>query len=131
MSLTSTEPDASNSSLPDELKQAPVDGPARTLAGWTKRVTGLPVIAIGSVGVAQAFREAHSRVAPPSRAAPLELFEGGEFGLVALGRALLSEPAWPTKLRTRRLNEIRRYDKTDESAWSEPPPTTTYGVLHT
>jgi 2,4-dienoyl-CoA reductase-like NADH-dependent reductase (Old Yellow Enzyme family) len=45
----------------------------------------------------------------------LELFERGEFDLVALGRALLSEPAWPTKLRDGRQAEIRPYDKTDES----------------
>jgi 2,4-dienoyl-CoA reductase-like NADH-dependent reductase (Old Yellow Enzyme family) len=33
----------------------------------------------------------------------------------ALGRALLSDPAWPTKLRDGRLTEIRPYDKTDEN----------------
>ena len=32
------------------------DGSDRTLAGWTRHLTGLPVITVGSVGVAAAFR---------------------------------------------------------------------------
>jgi 2,4-dienoyl-CoA reductase-like NADH-dependent reductase (Old Yellow Enzyme family) len=87
-----------------------------TLAGWTKKLTGLPVIAIGSVGVAQAFRgEDEKRASTLSLAPLLELLGRGEFDLVGLGRALLSEPAWPTKLREGRLDEIRPYDKADES----------------
>ncbi len=86
-----------------------------TLAGWTKKLTGLPVVAIGSVGVAQAFRGENEELASTLSLAPLvELFDRGEFDLVALGRALLSEPAWPTKLRDGRLDEIRGYDKADE-----------------
>jgi 2,4-dienoyl-CoA reductase-like NADH-dependent reductase (Old Yellow Enzyme family) len=91
------------------------DGSPLTLAGWTKKVTGLPVVAIGSVGVAQAFRgETEERASSLSLAPLLELFERGEFDLVALGRALLSEPAWPTKLAEGRSAEIRPYDKADE-----------------
>ncbi|GID68360.1 oxidoreductase [Actinoplanes cyaneus] len=91
------------------------EGSSLTLAGWTKKVTGLPVVAIGSVGVAQAFRGEDEEPAPTLSLAPLlELFERGEFDLVALGRALLSEPAWPTKVREGRLDEIRPYDKADE-----------------
>jgi 2,4-dienoyl-CoA reductase-like NADH-dependent reductase (Old Yellow Enzyme family) len=87
-----------------------------TLAGWTKKLTGLPVVAIGSIGVARAFRGENEEPAPTLSVAPLlELFERGEFDLVALGRALLSDPAWPTKLRDGRLTEIRPYDKTDEN----------------
>ncbi|WP_436535693.1 NADH:flavin oxidoreductase [Actinoplanes sp. HUAS TT8] len=92
------------------------DGSPLTLAGWTKKVTGLPVVAIGSVGVAQAFRGENEEPAPTLSVGPLlELFERGEFDLVALGRALLSEPAWPTRLREGRLDEIRPYDKADEA----------------
>ncbi|MFI5907948.1 NADH:flavin oxidoreductase [Dactylosporangium sp. NPDC051541] len=89
---------------------------ALTLAGWTKKLTGLPVIAIGSVGVRQAFRGEHEEQAESLSLAPLlERFEQGEFDLVALGRALLSEPAWPTKLAAGRVADIRPYDKADEA----------------
>lgn len=91
------------------------DGSPLTLAGWTKKLTGRPVVAIGSIGVARAFRGDNEEPTPTLSVAPLlELFERGEFDLVALGRALLSEPAWPTKLREGRLAEIRPYDKADE-----------------
>ena len=55
-------------------------------------------------------------MAPTLSLAPLlELFDRGEFDLVALGRVLLSDPAWTTKLRERRLSEIRAYDAADGS----------------
>jgi 2,4-dienoyl-CoA reductase-like NADH-dependent reductase (Old Yellow Enzyme family) len=73
-------------------------------------------VAIGSVGVPQAFRgEDEERAATLSLAPLLELFERGEFDLIALERALLSDPAWPSKLRDGRLDEISPYDKADES----------------
>lgn len=91
------------------------DGDQRTLAGWTKKITGLPTIALGSVGVAAPFLESEASASPLSLAPLLELFERDEFDLVALGRAVLSEPEWPTKVRDGRVGEIRTYDKTHES----------------
>lgn len=99
--------------------QPAFDGSDRTLAGWTKAVTGLPVIAIGSIGVARAFRGEDEGVAASLSLAPLlELFARGEFDLVALGRAALADPAWPTKVREGRLAEIRAYAKGDEGRLS-------------
>lgn len=92
------------------------DGSPRTLAGWAKHITGLPVIAIGSVGVPRAFHGEREGAATSLSLAPLlELFERGEFDLVALGRVLLSDPGWPSKVRDGRLAEIRPYDKADEA----------------
>ncbi|MBL7488506.1 NADH:flavin oxidoreductase [Frankia sp. AgB1.9] len=90
------------------------DGSPRTLAGWAKNLTGLPTIAIGSVGVPLAFHGDDESLAPTLSLAPLlELFHRGEFDLVALARVLLSDPAWTTKLRERRLAEIQAYDAAD------------------
>ncbi|SNQ47758.1 NADH:flavin oxidoreductase/NADH oxidase [Frankia canadensis] len=90
------------------------DGSPRTLAGWTKRVTGLPVIAIGSIGLTTAFRGDHEGSTATLSLAPLlDLFAGGELDLVALGRVLLSDPAWTTKLREHRLADILPYDAAD------------------
>ncbi|MDQ0644263.1 NADH:flavin oxidoreductase [Microbacterium murale] len=91
------------------------DGDRRTLAGWTKKITGLPTIALGSVGVAAPFLESEASTSPLSLAPLLDLFERDEFDLVALGRAVLSEPGWPTKVRDGRVDEIRTYDKSHES----------------
>lgn len=91
------------------------DGDRHTLAGWTKKITGLPTIAVGSVGVASPFRgDPETESVPLSIAPLLELFERGEFDLVALGRAVLSESQWPTKVREGRLGDIRGYEKGHE-----------------
>lgn len=91
------------------------DGETRTLAGWTKQLTGLPTIALGSVGVAAPFLGGGTDTSPLSLAPLLDLFERREFDLVALGRAVLSDPDWTTKVRTGRLDEIRPYDKAHEA----------------
>ncbi|MCK9896806.1 NADH:flavin oxidoreductase [Frankia sp. AgB32] len=95
--------------------QPAFDASPRTLAGWTKHLTGLPTIAIGSVGVQKIFWGAEGEVAPTSLEPLVDLFDRGEFDLIALGRALLSEPEWTTKVRDGRLTEIRPYAKDDET----------------
>jgi 2,4-dienoyl-CoA reductase-like NADH-dependent reductase (Old Yellow Enzyme family) len=89
------------------------DGDDRTLAGWTRQLTGLPVIAVGSVGVPSAFRAAEGEGEQPTLSlAPLvRLIERGEFDLVATGRASLADPQWPVKVAAGRLAEVRDYDK--------------------
>lgn len=90
------------------------EGEERTLAGWTKKLTGLPTIALGSIGVASPFLGSDTAAPSLSLARLVELFEDGEFDLVALGRAVLSEPEWTSKLRDGRLDQIRSYAKADE-----------------
>ena len=92
------------------------EGSELTLAGWAKKVSGLPVIAVGSLGIRTAFGgDAEEQAASLSIAPLLELFERGEFDLVALGRAVLSDPEWTLKLREGRLAEIRGYRKEHEA----------------
>jgi 2,4-dienoyl-CoA reductase-like NADH-dependent reductase (Old Yellow Enzyme family) len=94
------------------------DGDGRTLAGWTRHLTGLPVIAVGSVGVAAPFLGVSEDGKTPAASqssltlAPLvDLLTRGEFDLVALGRAVLADPYWGEKVTGGRLAEIRSYDK--------------------
>jgi 2,4-dienoyl-CoA reductase-like NADH-dependent reductase (Old Yellow Enzyme family) len=83
-----------------------------SLAGWTKKVTGLPVIAVGSVGLETQFRSEKQgqliRPAPVDRL--VEQFEAGEFDVVAIGRALLADPAWVNRLRHGELDGFNGYD---------------------
>jgi 2,4-dienoyl-CoA reductase-like NADH-dependent reductase (Old Yellow Enzyme family) len=79
------------------------------LAGWTKRVTGRPVITVGSVGVDSVFRSEHEAVEHSTRERLDMLeqqFERDEFDIVAVGRALLADAEWVDKLRTGRFDEI-------------------------
>jgi 2,4-dienoyl-CoA reductase-like NADH-dependent reductase (Old Yellow Enzyme family) len=83
-----------------------------SLAGWTKKVTGLPVIAVGSVGLQTQFRsEKQGEVIQPAPVDSLvEQFEGGEFDVVAIGRALLADPTWVNRLRHGKLDGFNGYN---------------------
>ena len=78
-----------------------------SLAGWTKKITGLPVITVGSVGVDSVFRGDRIDENQAQRFRMLrQQFERGEFDVVAVGRALLADPEWVNKIRGKRLSEI-------------------------
>jgi 2,4-dienoyl-CoA reductase-like NADH-dependent reductase (Old Yellow Enzyme family) len=72
------------------------------LAGWAKKITGRPAIAVGSVGLDTALQVGHDHAgASLSRLADLRrrLLAGG-LDLAAVGRALIANPEWSTALRT-------------------------------
>ncbi len=80
----------------------------RGLAGWTKSITGLPTITVGSVGLDQVFTGAwgkDSTAATTSLDPLLAQFARGEFDIVAVGRALLSDPEWVNKVQQGRLDD--------------------------
>lgn len=88
-------------------------GESLTLAGWTKKLTGVPVIGVGSVGLATEFKpgavgSARIEAAPVDRLR--ELFDAGEFDVIAIGRALLADPGWVNRLRDNTLGEFAGYD---------------------
>jgi 2,4-dienoyl-CoA reductase-like NADH-dependent reductase (Old Yellow Enzyme family) len=71
------------------------------LAGWAKKLTGAATIAVGSVGLSQdsssAFRGEGSQSV--SLDPLIERMERDEFDLIAVGRALLSDPNWVLKVK--------------------------------
>lgn len=84
-----------------------------SLAGWTKRVTGLPAIAVGSVGLQTEFRPTDPTPIQPAAVDEVaRQFRAGEFDVIAVGRALLSDPEWVNKLRGGRDGEFVGYDVT-------------------
>lgn len=88
------------------------DGSDQTVAEWTRKLSGLPTIAVGSVGIRAPFRGRDSEgPASLSLRRLVDLFERGAFDLVAVGRALLAEPHLIEKLATGRLDEIQAYSK--------------------
>lgn len=95
------------------------DGDTRNLAGWTKAVSGLPTITVGSVGldtdVMTVFME---QVDPGARVAEsiddLEArLAAGEFDLVAVGRALIGDPDFVRKVEQRDYAAIRTFARAD------------------
>ncbi|MBB3606698.1 2,4-dienoyl-CoA reductase-like NADH-dependent reductase (Old Yellow Enzyme family) [Mycolicibacterium sp. BK556] len=88
------------------------EDPRLSLAGWTKKVTGLPVIAVGSVGLETEFNpgEGGGPIPPSSIDTLLDQFDAGEFDIVAVGRALLADPAWVNRVRDGTLDEFGGFD---------------------
>ncbi|WP_395306920.1 NADH:flavin oxidoreductase [Mycobacterium sp. AMU20-3851] len=85
---------------------------ALSLAGWTKKVTGAPVIAVGSVGLQTQFRSEKpgQLIEPESADWLVAQFSAGEFDIAALGRALLADPSWVNRLRDGTIDGFRGYD---------------------
>ena len=81
-------------------------------AGWAKKLTGLPTITVGSVGLSSefggAFRGEGSKTRPLTDV--IERLDKGEFDLVAVGRALLQDPLWAQKVKEGREDELEDYD---------------------
>jgi 2,4-dienoyl-CoA reductase-like NADH-dependent reductase (Old Yellow Enzyme family) len=90
-----------------------IDGPkGLNFAGWAKKLTGLPSISVGSVGLSSEFTGAF-RGEGSSKGnldEVVERVDKGEFDLVAVGRALLQDPEWVIKVNEGRLAELQDYD---------------------
>jgi 2,4-dienoyl-CoA reductase-like NADH-dependent reductase (Old Yellow Enzyme family) len=90
----------------------PDSGSDLNLAGWTKKLSGLPTITVGSVSLSQdfieSFRQAGAETAGIDRL--IEMMERGDFDLVAIGRALIVNPDWANKVRAGRLSELKNYE---------------------
>src|SRR5579871_5539421 len=90
----------------------PESGSDLNLAGWTKKLSGVPTITVGSVSLNQDFitsyRTAGAQTAGIERL--IEMMERGDFDLVAVGRALIVNPDWALKVREGRFSDLKDYD---------------------
>lgn len=86
------------------------EGAEHGLVGWTKKLTGKPVISVGSVSLNAEFTSSLFDRKDADHQANfgllIEMFDRGEFDLIAVGRALLMDPAWAKKIKEERMNEI-------------------------
>jgi 2,4-dienoyl-CoA reductase-like NADH-dependent reductase (Old Yellow Enzyme family) len=89
------------------------DGSDLNFAGWAKKITGVPTIAVGSVGLTGEFIAAYAGEAskPASLDELIRRLERDEFDLVAVGRALLQDPHWVEKVRAGRTAELMDFDR--------------------
>lgn len=87
-------------------------GSGLNLAGWTKKLTGKPTITVGSVGldseVTSLFAEGKGGNVDKIEGL-IERLESEEFDLVAIGRALLGDPEWASKIRGGRTSELKPF----------------------
>lgn len=86
------------------------------LAGWVKKLTGMPTITVGSVSLDQDFVSQPSEgdgatSEPASIDRLLEMMDRGDFDLVAVGRALIANPDWPKVVRSGDTADLQPYNK--------------------
>lgn len=79
------------------------EGSDITLSGWARKLTGKPSMTVGGIGLnnwlQDTFNKRGETLAINNLDEVCRLFADGMFDLVAVGRALISDPAWAKKAR--------------------------------
>lgn len=87
------------------------DGSDLNFAGWAKKITGVPTITVGSVGLSGDFFGSFQGESsePQGLEELMRRFDRGDFDLVAVGRPILADPHWVAKIRDGRDSELRSF----------------------
>jgi 2,4-dienoyl-CoA reductase-like NADH-dependent reductase (Old Yellow Enzyme family) len=94
--------DAMDPAFPDEGN--------KTLAGWSRELSGLPTISVGQVTLSRGMdRGREGVVETKDPASALNLLDRGEADLLAVGRALIANPDWVPLVREGRWLELKPY----------------------
>lgn len=90
------------------------------LAGWTKKLSGLPTITVGSISLDKELvpytirRQVKDEKAKDTSITNLnrvmEMFDRGDFDMIAVGRAMLANPDWTNLVRAGRMDLLQPYD---------------------
>ena len=89
------------------------EGSPLNLAGWTQKLSGKPTITVGCVGLDDEFIKSFAGIgANATNIDPLlEQVDRGDYELVGIGRALLSDPDWVVKMREGRFSDMTPFSK--------------------
>lgn len=90
------------------------DGSDLNLAGWVKKVTGVPTCTIGSIGLDSDFfsnlgEGKTSGLDLPRLDDLMRRFDRGDFDLVAVGRSMIAEPDWPKLVQAGRTDALKPF----------------------
>ncbi|MDF1748779.1 MAG: NADH:flavin oxidoreductase [Alphaproteobacteria bacterium] len=97
--------------------QPEFDGSDLNLAGWTRKVTGLPTISVGSVSLGG--EDFFGQLRGDSTGAPIasldelvQRMNDDEFDMIAVGRAMISNPDWANLVHNGDTDQLRPFEKT-------------------
>lgn len=76
------------------------------LAGWTRKITGLPTVLVGNVGLSTAELIGNG---PEGISEINRRFAAGHFDLIAMGRPLITDAEWVNKVCAGRFEEITEF----------------------
>jgi len=93
--------------------EAEFEGSDLNFAAWAKKLTGKATITVGSVGLSGEFLAAFrgESSSPSSLDELLRRLDRGDFDLVGVGRALLADPNWVTKIKENRTAELKGFNR--------------------
>ncbi len=92
--------------------QPEFEGSDLNLAGWAKKITGLPTIAVGSVTFEQEDSPGQLLAgAVPQLARLEEMLSRGDFDLIAVGRAIIANPGWPQLIANGDYESLAAFDQ--------------------
>jgi 2,4-dienoyl-CoA reductase-like NADH-dependent reductase (Old Yellow Enzyme family) len=85
------------------------------LAGWARHLSGKPAITVGSVGlkgpdIGDLLSGQGGNAGPAGLTDLRARIERGEFDMIAVGRALLTDPQWANKVREDHMADLRGFD---------------------
>lgn len=88
------------------------------LAGWSRALSGLPVITVGSVGLSTDVMGGFLGEAVEGRVRQgvrelAKRFGAGEFDLVSVGRSLIADPDWVRKVRRGDYDAVKIFSRAD------------------
>ena len=96
--------------------QSEFEGSDLNLAGWTRKLTGVPTISVGSVSLGG--EDFFGQIRGDSTGAPIaslddlvQRMSDDEFDLIAVGRALISNPDWANLVQTGNADQLRPFEK--------------------
>ncbi|MCG7348796.1 NADH:flavin oxidoreductase [Sphingomonas sp. ACRSK] len=81
-------------------------------AGWAKKLTGAATISVGSVGLSGEFLAAFGGESSSTVGIEnlIERMERDEFDLIAVGRALISNPDWVARIREGDATKVKGFE---------------------
>ena len=87
------------------------EGSDENLAYWTKKISNIPTIGVGSVGLDSDFIDMTAPSKPTSIDKAIDDISKEKYDLLAVGRALLSDHEWVLKMKEGRLKDVIPYTK--------------------
>ncbi len=87
------------------------EGSEENLAYWTKKISNIPTIGVGSVGLDSDFIDMTAPSKPASIDKAIDDISKEKYDLLAVGRALLSDHEWVLKMKDGRLEDVIPYSK--------------------
>ena len=87
------------------------EGSDENLAYWTKKISNIPTIGVGSVGLDSDFIDMTAPSKPANIDKAIDDISKEKYDLLAVGRALLSDHEWVLKMKDGRLKDVIPYSK--------------------